>query len=202
MMGGHMKTQDIISAFVSGKMSSDEFEQHLYGNKALEEELSNNELDIKPHVGRHELYFFLIQKNYKSCYDLWDVQDALLIYLRQKNVEIEATDLYEKQADLLYKIQPSWLDVPGDFFAVLLGKHNNKKGKDLEVALKNEIKEKFKYMNKPPRWLQSPQWPIIDDCPLFFIGQIDISKIRHDTAFAYLFHDESSKTYRVVEQYA
>jgi hypothetical protein len=197
-----MKPQDIISAFVEGKMLPDEFEQYLYSDKGLENELSNNDDAITHYAKEYELFYFIMQKNFKSCTDLWDINDALSIFLRSKGINVTPTNLYEKQVKILLKIQPSWLDVSGDYFSFLLNKHAEKDGKNLEAAIKNDIKESFKYLSKPPKWLQSPKWPIHNHAPLLFIGQIDISNMRHDTSYVYIFYDENKNEYEIFEQSA
>ncbi|MDR0997322.1 MAG: hypothetical protein LBL69_06645 [Zoogloeaceae bacterium] len=194
-----MNAKEMIISFVEGRMLPAEFEQLLFSQEALKKELANGDFDIMPYADRGELYQFLIEKNYNSVTELWDIHDALSIFLHKNGIEFKASDLYEQQGKMLLKIQPSWVDMPGWYFSVLLDENREKSGKELELSLRKAIKEKFKFMNKPPKWLQSPAWPIVDGHPMLFIAQIDLSKIRHDTAFAYLFHSDVAG-YKVIEQ--
>jgi len=202
MMNNDMKSLNTIISFVEGNLSAVEFESILYQDKELENLLSNNETDIMPYAAKGELYHYLIQKNYESCVDLLDIQDALGKFLKSKNIKTEETNKYKEQNSIISRVQPSWLDISGEYFNSMLRKHSDKKDKELEACLKDEIKNNFKSLKKPPKWLQSPQWPIEDNYPLFFIGQIDITDIRHDTACVYIFYNKNKNIYKVIEQSA
>ncbi|GBU09469.1 hypothetical protein AwWohl_06070 [Gammaproteobacteria bacterium] len=97
-------------------------------------------------------------------------------------------------------MQPQWVNIPEGLFRCLIDKAKDKKGKELEILLKNEIVNRFKSLNKNPKWLQSPQWVIEDEYPLIFVGQFDITKLRHDITHAYLFLNAKTGRYSTVEQ--
>lgn len=46
--------------------------------------------------------------------------------------------------------------------------------KDRKKMGKKMIKELFHYTKKKPKWIQGPDWPMGAECPMEFIGQIDI----------------------------
>ena len=68
------------------------------------------------------------------------------------------------------------------------------------TTFKKIIKEHFICMDKHPKWLQEPDWPIVDNIPAMFLGQLDISKLKHDTTYLYIFWDKKSDRYTEVIQ--
>ena len=61
------------------------------------------------------------------------------------------------------------------------------------TTFKKIIKEYFICMDKHPKWLQEPDWPIVDNIPAMFLGQLDISKLKHDTTYLYIFWDKKNR---------
>ncbi|HEI9845842.1 TPA: hypothetical protein SLN72_002832 [Morganella morganii] len=194
-----MKPLDIISGFVKGDVSPSEFELALYKDKDLEGFLSKN-IPFPPYVDKNELYYFLIEKNYKSFGDLWDVQELLSQFLTYHGINVEKTSKYKDLVKLIMKVQPKWLDIPGDYVEYLISLSGRNEGKELEEFLRNKIKDNFKSLKKTPKWLQSPNWPIENYQPFTFVGQIDISDLKHDTSYVYLFLNEKTGSYVTIEQ--
>ena len=64
------------------------------------------------------------------------------------------------------------------------------------TTFKKIIKEYFICMDKYPKWLQEPDWPIVDNIPAMFLGQLDISKLKHDTTYLYIFGIKNKQIYR------
>ena len=195
----NMKPLDIICGFVRGDISPSEFESALYKDKELEESLSRN-TPLPPYVGENELYYFLIERDYKSFGELWDVQELLSQFLTCQGIKIEKTPKYKDIVKLIMKVQPKWLDIPGDYIEYLVGLSDHNGNKELEEFLKKQIKDNFKSLKKPPKWLQSPNWPIENNHPLIFVGQIDISEIRHDISYLYIFLNEEKESYVTIEE--
>lgn len=75
--------------------------------------------------------------------------------------------------------------------------YNNAVDKDLEESKKI----KPEYLKKKPKWLQDSCWLNDDEGnPLIFVGQLDISPMRHDTAYVYVFYDRNKDQYITIEQ--
>jgi len=55
-------------------------------------------------------------------------------------------------------------------------------------------------MKGTPKWLQGARWIFIDEEPLLFVGQLDITEMRHDTSRLYVFLDEKTGIYHTIEQ--
>ena len=65
---------------------------------------------------------------------------------------------------------------------------------------KREIRRLFKFDERPPRWIQEPQWPIVDGKPFIFSFQeTDKNDVEHEL---YYFYDPHTKEKIVVDQYA
>lgn len=108
---------------------------------------------------------------------------------------------YEDDYQYLMAIQPSWLDIADDqgiFDRIIAGVPKDL-SKTKQIAWgKARIKELFRYDKTYPRWIQSPEWPIVNGKPLVFSHQ---SKERKDDErIYYYFYDPETKEQTVVEQ--
>jgi hypothetical protein len=109
-------------------------------------------------------------------------------------------DELEKLYNLTVGIQPNWLDLPGFYLQKLLDMAGERQGTELKKFLKEEIKQRFKCMKSTPKWIQGASWIFVNEEPLLFVGQLDITEMRHDTSKLYIFLDEKTGNYHTVEQ--
>ena len=105
---------------------------------------------------------------------------------------------------LILKAVPAFLDPPLEFMT----KNVVPLDSDLSDAqktklIKERLKEYFKYVDKPPKWIQNPDWPIRDGKPLVFVGQLSINapELFHDKGAAYLFFDPTKGDFETVAQF-
>ena len=99
--------------------------------------------------------------------------------------------------------QPGWLDADARYIQEqFLSRAGARTGSDLREWLRSELLAAFRYVENPPSWIQSPEWPIGADGPLVFLGQLEIEKYFHDAAAAYVFHDPKSGECTTVVQVA
>lgn len=103
---------------------------------------------------------------------------------------------------LFLRIQPKWLNIPANYFEKMLKASGGRQGKELELFLKETVKQDFPCLGKRPGWLQEPQWPIVDGKPLVFVGQLDLGAMFHDTARVYVFVDPGTQRVSTVIQAA
>jgi len=75
-----------------------------------------------------------------------------------------------------------------------------REGAELRKWSRERLVERFKCADKPPKWIQSPSWPMNENGPLVFLGQMDIKDYFHDSASAYVFYDPNSGEYETVIQ--
>ena len=91
---------------------------------------------------------------------------------------------------------PNWIPADMGYLNFLYDKYKPK----TVTTFKKIIREHFICMDKHPKWLQEPGWPIIDNIPAMFLGQLDISKLKHDTTYLYIFWDKKTDRYIEVIQ--
>jgi hypothetical protein len=194
-----MNSIDIIKNYLEGSLSPQDFQKELYYNKDMEDLLSK-ETQIPPYTNSQNAFLYLIEIDILLPSGEFDSKDLLSKLLTKKNISFSLNNEYKKKYDLFMKIQPRWLNLTEPYFQFIFNKHKDKSGIELERALKLEIKNDFKFLKNKPRWLQSPVWPTVENKPLFFIGQLDITEIRHDISYLYIFLDEKNNTYMTFEQ--
>ncbi|MDR1795820.1 MAG: hypothetical protein LBR25_10535 [Erysipelotrichaceae bacterium] len=196
-----MRPLETIKGFVQGSLSVREFERVLYSDPQLETYLQSEVIQkYFPPIVKGDMYLYLIEQNYKQPGNILNAQSVLADFLKIKGEKFKRSTKYSDLHNLMLEVQPAWLNIADDFFQELLDKHEGKSGAALKNALKNDIKKLFRYVKKPPKWLQEAIWPLENGTPLLFIGELDISTLRHDTATAYVFFNEKQGDYQIIEQ--
>lgn len=196
-----MDSMTIIKEYVEGSLSPHNFQKELYYNKDIENILSE-ETQIPSYIKTENLFYALLEIDLLCPSGALDSKSMLALFLEKRNISFVYNNSASKKYNLFLKIQPNWLSLNESYFQLIMEKYKNEKGKNLEKALKLQIKKDFKFLKNRPKWLQSPEWPIINNKPLFFIGQIDITEIRHDTSYLYIFWDVHTQKYTTLEQSA
>jgi len=177
-----------ILAFVEGRTEAGEFEQLLYNDPEIERAL-NDDPGPKPgtYVG-HSTFLFVVQQDFTSPAGVLNVHGALAQFLERKGIRSQPTEAYAELYDLILDAQPRWLNVPVDWVKKsVLPAAGNRKGSELRDWLHDRLLELFRFRARPPRWIQSAQWPIGENGPLVFLGQLAIPDYFHDEAAAYVF---------------
>ena len=179
--------------FVEGRLETGAFEKRLYQDSELEKFLSEHHAPEYAHTG-HTLYHYLIALNYRHPGDVLTAQGALTEVLQELNVPAAISKRPSELLDLILSAQPKWLDIDASVVQSLLAEAPSfEKGSELKQWLKARLLEKYRYVKKPPAWLQSPNWPTGKNGPLVFLGQVAVEGYFHDKGAAYVFHDPGSK---------
>ena len=125
-------------------------------------------------------------------------------FLQKAEVGCRPAKRFGSLYSLILKAVPEYLDPPLEFLIEKVvpsdgGLSDTQKKK----VIKERLKEYFKYLDKPPKWIQSPDWPIRDGKPLVFVGQlsIDAPDLFHDKGAAYLFYDPDKGDFETVAQF-
>jgi hypothetical protein len=125
-------------------------------------------------------------------------------FLQKAEVTFHPAKRFGSVYRLILKAVPEYLDPPLEFMTEKIVPVD----RDLSDAkktklIKERLKEFFKYVDKPPKWIQSPDWPIRDGKPLVFVGQlsIDAPELFHDKGAAYLFFDPANGDFETVAQF-
>ena len=99
---------------------------------------------------------------------------------------------------------PKYIDPPMDFITEkVIPSDDTLTEAQKEKIIRERLKEHFRFMSKPPSWIQRPDWPIRNGKPLFFLGQIAVSApaLFHDNGTVYLFYDSVDGTFVTVAQF-
>jgi hypothetical protein len=190
-----------IVAFVEGRMSATDFEKRLYSDPEIERAL-NDDPTLKPgtYVGT-STFLFVVQQDFASPAGVLNVQGALAQFLERRQVPVRPTEDYAELYDTILEAQPRWLGVPVEWVHKnLLPKAGERTGKELRDWLRGRFLELFTFCGKPPKWIQGPNWPIGENGPLVFLGQLKIPDYFHDEAAAYVFHDPKTGRCETVVQ--
>ncbi len=199
----------IIKAYVEGSLNINDFKYDL-GNKIKLQKLLNMPFD-KAYTAyakyNYNVYEYLItnfplNKSWDTIRIRFVVYAELSRFLKWFKVPYNNSfTKYKNDYDLLLDMQPSWLDCDDD--QGILDKIIAELPKDLsrtkQIAWgKAKIKELFRYDKTYPRWIQSPEWPIVNGKPLVFSHQRKAGK--DDERTFYYFYDPDTKEETVITQ--
>jgi len=194
---------EIVTHFVTGALPSYTFRLLLSEHQPLQEHLAAGDAPTYPDGS---LLVHLMGLDWQSPEDVLAAQQILLRLLRDQGREVEPTDRYrrwaalvEEQFTLRARVQPIWLNMPAAYFATLLDEFSDISGATLENVLRREIRRRFRYQERPPRWLHDEIWPVNADGPLTFVEQIDMSSGEHES-FGYVFRDEPADDHLMLVQ--
>ena len=192
-----------VSAFVSGELSASAFEQILYHTPEMELLLSVEKAPSYFHTGT-TVFHYLIALDYDDLGDVLSAQGVLTDVLNKHGVAVSPSDAPRSEYNLILSAQPKWLDADAKYLSSLLASAppSLQKKEERKAWLRQRLLELFRYVKHPPRWLQSPAWPISDSGPLVFLGQFNIDDYFHDTAAVYVFHDPATGECKSVVQVA
>ena len=182
-----MKAIEILKNFVEEKLSTEELENSLYSNQELISLLENTK--AKPYMNSNSTYEYLISQDLTSLDAKLNLMDIFREILDYKHIPYSSNSTTEKNFDLILEAIPNWIPADMGYLNSLYDKYQPK----TVTIFKKIIKEHFICMDKHPKWLQEPDWPIVDNIPAMFLGQLDISKLKHDTTYLYIFWDKKNK---------
>jgi hypothetical protein len=197
-----MNSQDKVVAFVEGSMSPKDFLGSLTTDKDLEKYLVDSPVIPPYSTTEGDLYYYLLGLDLNDLNNAVDAKDALSQLLEAKGVAHTTDESGSEFSSLLAKVAPKWLDIHGDYASHLQHQIGKKSGKEAEAWLKEYLVKEFRFVSKPPKWLQTAIWPMNGNHPLVFVGQLDTSRLRHDDSQVYVFFDHQSGTFTTIAQSA
>jgi len=190
---------NIIHSFVEGKLEPAEMEKLLCNNKELQAAL--DAVEIHNRTSGEGLLCYIISKNFNDLRSIYVIQRSLADYLRSIGMPFTFSSRYDDLLEILASAQPKWLSLPGDYLFSMIKEFGiSKNNGNLKKWIKDEIKRRFVYTNKPPKWLQGAEWPIVNGVPLKFIEQVE-NKTMHDISCDYKFSDADNKI-KIITQIA
>jgi hypothetical protein len=197
------QARKVVVGFVEGRIAAEEFRRFLYDEPAIEALLSDDP-DLPPtSYVRSSTYHYLLGLEYGDPGGALDAQGALSEWLERHGIAHARDTSVELLHDLLLRAQPSWLSVDTMYLKeAFLARAGTRSGDELREWLHRELLRAFRYVGKPPEWIQSPEWPINANGPLVFLGQLAVEHYFHDVAVAYVFHDPAVNECTTVIQVA
>ena len=190
--------------FVEGRMDFDTFWQNFLSKKY--------EPCLKIKIGYIKRFSFLDDgsfsdnlaffiKNTKVFYAKSRICDVISYYLEYRQIPFKITTKYSDEMKLMAAIQPSYIDVEDTDFlnSIIQQAPEGLKKVEKKKWLKEKIKSMFKYDIKPPRWIQFPEWPIVNGKPLVFKSQTRL--LKNDERVFYTFYDPDTLEETVIMQF-
>jgi hypothetical protein len=192
-----------IVGFVEGRVAPADLARMLEQIPECETLLADDpKLPPSTYVGR-SVFLYLLGLDWTDPGAVLSAQGALSSWLERHSIPHSLSKNPRELHALLLKTQPRWLDVDvGWLQREVLAKSDGLIGGELKRWLSEEILRRFRYVSKPPKWIQSPAWPIGPNGPLVFLGQIDASAYFHEMAAVYVFHDPVSSECTTIIQVA
>jgi len=206
-----MNPLDTVLQFVTGEIDAQAFSDSLYNNTELETLLRDPALTWRDsYVGNYgDIFDFLIQLNYSRLGDIVNAISVLELFLKKKEITgVTIDQTYYDLHGLMLDSMPAYLNmdinVNSDVFinniAPIIDQEITKAEKKKQI--REKFKSLFQYQTKPPRWIQSPNWLMKGDVPLFFVGQVELKHDSfHDNGAVYIFLDTESGEIKTVQQF-
>ena len=206
--------------FVEGRVTTQEFWKEYQENQLLQDILIKDKKrpkgvwDFDEKTGKEVFYKNkpFDSDNYFAPERLLNVVDISKLEHRYNLIEVvwryfffrkEKLKLKNPDAEKylnLQKMLPAWLDIREE--DLLLDIYNsapsNLTKADKLKYCKDKVKEIFRFDNKPPRWVQSPEWPIVNGKPLVFRKQS--KETPEDERVFFYFYDPDTKKETIIEQ--
>jgi hypothetical protein len=194
-----------VTGFVDGKLDAVAFQAQLLETVDLFEELLDDSAELPQgsyiRAASSSTFHYLLELDLEDPGDVLNAQGALVDLLRRRGIDCEPTDNYEALFDLVSGAQPRWLDVETAWIKEhLLSGAGDRSGKELETWLREQFRARFRCLKEPPRWIQSPSWPIRGGRPLVFLGQLEVTDHFHDEGAVYVFHDPETGSCETIIQ--
>lgn len=200
------KAIQIMKDFVEGKIDIKIFKHEFDNNVILKKTL-----EYDPLCPQGTYYLLPNDKNVIRFVEMqnWLRREGQLAvwgeirrFLSRYNYAFTPTPYYENRYNFLLDIQPNWLDILDEDFLneKIISKAPEGLTKTKRIAwCKAHIKELFRYEKSWPRWIQSPEWPILNGKPLVFKKQIKNRKDTERTDF--VFYNPDTGEEHVVTQW-
>lgn len=194
-----------LKDFVGGKISEKDFEQQLYANPNLEKLLSDSKLDWHgTYLQDTTPFLYLAEQNYKSASGKLNAQGTVSLFLTKIGMDSTSSSTFFDEYDIILSTRPKYVNAEFNFIdKYILPKDKQLSKAEQKLYIKQQYNQLFKYQSKPPKWIQNPNWPIKNDKPLYFLGQVEIKNCHlfHDDGYVYLFVDQETGAIESIKQF-
>ncbi len=200
-LAGFTSQLEVLIAFVEGRLDGPSLDAAL-GTDEMKTLLSSFEDPRYPAISNH---LRRLQKQQgKSLGGYVNSEGIVEDFLRKGEVDFTAAKRYSSAYRLILGAIPKYVDPPLDYLLEhVLPKDESLSESKKSKIIKERIKEQFRFVSKPPAWVQSGDWPIRNGKPLVFIGQIpiDAPDLFHDSGAVFLFYDPVNGGFETVAQF-
>lgn len=191
----------LLVAFVEGRLDGAQLDAALV-NGEMKSLLGLFENIQYLHSSNH--YLRLLEQDRVSLRGLVNTEGIIEHFLQQAEVPFKPARRYGSVYSLILGALPDYLDPPLEFLLEkVVPADENLSDTKKKQCIKERLKQLFKYAEKPPKWLQSAEWPIENGMPLYFIGQVKINapELFHDNGMAYLFFNPEHGKFETITQF-
>jgi hypothetical protein len=201
-MNSRMTPTEKIVEYLEGRMPLSDFYAQVLHDEALQTFLEQD-ASIPPYTNPGNLFLYIMDEDVSEPATDINLRDALSKLLTALGVEHQTDTSSLKNYGLVLDASPAWLSLPESYIKTLIAGFETLGGKREKLAFaKDKIAKDFRYLKKPPKWLQSPSWPFDGEAPLVFVGQLDASDLAHDTAQIYVFFNPRDRGVQTLMQVA
>jgi len=191
--GENMDKKTIIQEFVNfveGRMSFEIFWQNYLTNKGYKKLLDDKKPNENTVYGKNDtINQSMSFHKWETAFGKLNAHNYIVRYLQYYNIACVPTTTYRENYKFRQAIQPSYISIEDEDYlnTIISTAPTDLSQTQQKKWLKERIKELFRYDKSPPRWIQDPEWPIINGKPLVFKGQTKDDP--SDERVWYIFYD-------------
>jgi hypothetical protein len=180
-----------LRSFAAGELKPCEFRERLYADPGFVSFLANDpKLDLTNYV-KGSAHQFLLECDFDEPGGILNAHGAVCDFLDRNGYKYKKTDKYASFHELVIKASPHWLAADLRYVQdMIMPDADGRTGHELHIWLTEQLLEKYRFISKPPEWIQGPCWPHGEAGPLVFLGQLEVDGYFHDFATVYVFHDQ------------
>ncbi|MCL2522492.1 MAG: hypothetical protein FWE36_06500 [Erysipelotrichales bacterium] len=187
--------------FIEGKTSFDIFWREYKNNTYLQKMLEIKLGEKYQRFGNRTINENIEKSNSNTLYGRAVIYEDIYCYLLYRGIQFNRNDIYSKELEYRNSLQPSYVSIEDEDFLnqIIESAPNDLSKTNQKKWIKDKIKSLFLFDKKPPRWIQDPEWPIVDGKPLVFIKQT--KETLNDERVFYTFYNPESGEETIVVQF-
>lgn len=193
---------EVMKDFLEARMSVFEFWEIYKVNEDLRQLLISDSQKDRKFSTYYDPEHLIQRANLSRLRDRVEIFWAVKRYFTKNKISSMPKNADEEDFIFLTSIQPGWLDVSVEFLVELANSAPaGMTKKEKSEWCKTRLKELFIYENKPPKWLQNPEWPIKNGKPLVFRSQSSEDLDYSISEIEYFFYDPKTNEVVTIEQH-
>jgi len=167
-----IQAEEVLKRFVEGNTPTAVFWDQYLQNETIQNIIEKDPLLPKTHL---KLYrnVYLYNINVDKLSHRAEVFRVISNHFLRHGLSVSPRNADHDLLRFIIGIQPPYVDIEDEKFikSILESVPQGLKENEIRKWCKGIIEERFTYETKPPRWLQSPEWPIRNLVPLRFLYQ-------------------------------